>query len=73
MEDHVNPSCRQFNQCFMRVFFVRNFGAKNYKAAQSAFVQNFGAKNVLFMKNEHKKLIKLTPDETNHTKEKKTS
>ncbi len=24
----------QFHQCFTRTFFVQNFGAKNYKAAQ---------------------------------------
>jgi hypothetical protein len=53
---------------------MEDFGAKNYKAAQSAFVQNFGAKNVLlYEKRRHKKLIKLTPDESNHTKEKKRS
>jgi len=27
----VFTSCRQFHQRFTRAFFVRNFGAKNYK------------------------------------------
>ncbi len=44
-------------------FFVKNFGAKNYKAAQSTFVQNFGAKNMLLNKNcVRKMLMKLTPN-----------
>jgi hypothetical protein len=45
----------------MRAFFIRNFGTKNYKAAQSAFVQNFGAINVLsYKKRARKMLMKLT-------------
>jgi len=27
----MNAGCGQFHQRFMRTFFVRNFGAKNYK------------------------------------------
>jgi hypothetical protein len=45
----MNPY-RQFHQCFMRMFFFQNFGAKNYKAetklgkaAQFAFVQKMRA------------------------------
>jgi len=48
----------------MCAFFVRKhiFGAKNYKAARSAFVQNFGTKNALsYEKCVRKMLMKLTP------------
>jgi len=56
-------SCGQFHQHFLGAFFVQNFGAKNYKAAQSAFVQTFGAKNALLNKNRTRKmLMKLTPE-----------
>jgi hypothetical protein len=39
----------------MRAIFEQNFGAKNYKAAQSAFVQIFCAKTHFRMKNAHVK------------------
>ncbi len=50
------------HQRFTHAFFVQNFGAKNYKAAQSALVQNFGAKTALsYEKRAHEMLMKFTP------------
>jgi len=46
----------------MRVFFVQNFGAQNYKA--EFWDWNFGAKNskaLLYKKRACKTLMKLTP------------
>jgi hypothetical protein len=44
----------------MLAIFEQNFGAKNYKAAQSVFVQNFCAKNELsYKKRAQKMLMKL--------------
>jgi len=36
---------------FFALFFCQYFGAKNYKAAQSAFTQNFATKMRFHMKN----------------------
>jgi len=52
----------KFINVFLHAFFIKNFGAKNYKAVWSTFVPNFGAKKVLsYKKCAHKILIKLTP------------
>ncbi len=59
----------QFHQRFTGAIFIQNFGAKNYKAALSAYVQNFGAKNTLLYKSHARKmLMKLTTPRAFRTK-----
>jgi len=59
---------------FYACFFRKYYGAKHFKAGQSAFVQNFGTKNTLsYEKRTQKLLMKLTQGESHKGKEKKRS
>jgi len=51
------------------MFYARIFRTKFWRQKLQSCAKNV----LLYEKRTHKKLIKLTPDESNHTKEKKTS
>jgi hypothetical protein len=55
--DLIKMHCSRFHQHFMHVFFVQNFGAKNFKQKHSFVI--FGTK-ILYKKCTLKTLMKLT-------------